>query len=68
MAILEINFYSKCLQRTVDIMVIHPIDKVVNDKEINLNKKFKTLYLLHGYLGDHNDWLYNTRIKKMGFG
>lgn len=64
MAILEINFYSKCLQRTVDIMVIHPIDKVVNDKEINLNKKFKTLYLLHGYLGDHNDWLYNTRIKR----
>lgn len=57
MSLIRANFFSKKLLRTVDITVVLPIDKENHPRE------FKTLYLLHGILGDNLDWLHGTRIK-----
>lgn len=65
MALLQINFMSKALMRTVPIQVILPVDKLVfpgmPERE---NKPYKTLYLLHGVLGSYTDWLSGTRIQR----
>ncbi len=64
MALLLINYFSKALKRTVPIQAILPSDKVVNfSAKNNENKPFKSLYLLHGYLGNYTDWVSNTNIQ-----
>ena len=66
MAVFHINFMSKTLYRTVNIVALVPTDKfslLDPDKEIT-PKKFKTLYLLHGVFGSESDWLYGTRIQR----
>lgn len=57
MATLQINFNSKCLQRNVVINAIIPVEQ---SEEV---KPFPTLYLLHGYGGNHNDWMNETKIQ-----
>ena len=38
---------------------------MVYDKKLNQpNKKFKTLYLLHGIFGNYTDWVCGTRIQR----
>ncbi len=64
MALVNLEFFSISLKRTVTVNVIIPSDKVIDSKRVLFEKPFKTLYLLHGYLGSNNDWLNNTRIKK----
>lgn len=65
MAIIKLNYLSKCLMRTVDINIILPIDYLdMNSMTYQYQIPFKTLYLLHGIFGDHNDWLYGTRIQR----
>lgn len=64
MAILQVNFVSRCLSRTVPIQVILPVDKLTADGKLPAAKKFKTLYLLHGYLGNYTDWVSGTRIQR----
>jgi putative tributyrin esterase len=65
MALLQVNFISKSLMRTVPIQVILPVDKLVfpgmPERE---NKPLKTLYLLHGILGNYTDWVSGTRIQR----
>ena len=65
MAIIQANFVSKSLLRTVPIQVILPVDKFsmsgAPEKE---QKPFKTLYLLHGLLGNYTDWVSGTRIQR----
>lgn len=65
MAFITVNLFSQSLKRTVDINVILPSDKVVNfsEKTSSRSPRFKTLYLLHGYLGDRNDWVLNTPLR-----
>ena len=46
--------------RTVTINAIIPVDKKLNQP----NKKFKTLYLLHGIFGNYTDWVCGTRIQR----
>lgn len=66
MAVLEANFFSSCLKRTVTMMVILPVDKFSSyDEGLGRVKPFKTLYLLHGLLGDHRDWLDNGAIRRL---
>lgn len=62
MALIQVNFMSNCLKRTVPIQVILPVDKIL--KENKQQKPFKTLYLLHGLFGNYTDWVTNTRIQK----
>lgn len=66
MAVFEVNFHSESLGRTVPLYVILPTDKfyLPDMPKREVGKPYKTLYLLHGVIGNYTDWLYNTRIKK----
>ena len=64
MALIQVNFVSSTLQRTVPLQVILPVDKLTPDGKLPAEKKFKTLYLLHGYLGNYTDWVSGTRIQR----
>lgn len=64
MALIQLNYVSNALQRTVPVQVILPVDKLTQDGKLPKAKKFKTLYLLHGYLGNYTDWVSGTRIQR----
>ena len=64
MALIQINYVSNALQRTVPLQVILPVDKLTPDGKLPAEKKFKTLYLLHGFLGNYTDWITGTRIQR----
>lgn len=55
MALLQIEFRSTTLKRTVPLNVILPIEK--------FKGPYPTLYLLHGLKDNCSSWLTNTRIK-----
>lgn len=65
MALIQANFVSESLARTVTINVILPADKLtlpgMPKKE---QKPFKTLYLLHGILGNYTDWVSGTKLQR----
>ena len=66
MALIQVNYQSKALFRTVPMNVILPADRFDADTDSYLNKpdrKYKTLYLLHGLLGNYTDWVSKTRIQ-----
>ncbi|MBQ8304847.1 MAG: acetylesterase [Blautia sp.] len=66
MALLQVNYLSKALFRTVPVNVILPVDRFDADRNCYLNgkdRKYKTLYLLHGLLGNYTDWVSRTRIQ-----
>jgi len=62
MAIIEVNFISECLMRTVTFNAIIPADKFGPGPKKE-QKPFKTLYLLHGIFGNYTDWVNGTRIQ-----
>lgn len=65
MALLQVNFVSSALKRAVPMTVILPVDKIFgNEKQDTAIPCFKTLYLLHGLLGNCTDWVMNTRIQQ----
>ena len=67
MALIQVNYLSKALFRIVPMNVILPADKFDADTNEYLQKedrKYKTLYLLHGLLGNYTDWISQTRIQK----
>lgn len=55
---LEMNFHSKELRKTTQIYVLLPRFKG------ETNEKCKTLWLLHGLMGDHTSWMRNTSIER----
>lgn len=61
MALIQVQFLSTTLKRTVPITVVLPVD---NTAQEHSHPSFKTLYLLHGLLGNHTDWVSNTRIQQ----
>ena len=61
MALIQMCFLSTALKRTVPVTVILPVD---NTAFAQKKKVFPTLYLLHGLLGSHMDWVSNTRIQQ----
>ena len=65
MALIQVNFMSESLMRTVPVQVILPIDKPrfpgMPEKEA---RPFKTLYLLHGVFGNNTDWVAGTCVKR----
>lgn len=65
MALINVNFFSKSLLRSIEVKVILPIDKFSLVEDVQWDKKpFKTLYLLHGVFDDNNAWLRETRISR----
>lgn len=65
MAIIEMNFISQSLRRTVTVNVIIPLDKKpLPGMPAREDKPFKTLYLLHGGYGNYTDWVNGTRIQR----
>ncbi|MBP5294368.1 MAG: acetylesterase [Lachnospiraceae bacterium] len=67
MALIQVNYLSQALFRIVPLNVILPVDRFDADTNRYLNgkeHKYKTLYLLHGLLGNYTDWVSQTRIQK----
>ena len=67
MALIQVNYMSKALFRIVPLNVILPVDRFDADTDRYLtdkDRKYKTLYLLHGLLGNYTDWVSQTRIQK----
>ena len=65
MALIQINYLSKALFRTVPVNVILPVDKIsFQTGDYIKTGQFKTLYLLHGLLGNYTDWVSGTRIQR----
>ena len=69
MALIEVNFISKALLRTVSFRAILPLDKIPLGGQAGVvgrgeKKSFKTLYLLHGGYGNDTDYISGTRIQR----
>ena len=67
MALLQVNYLSKSLFRLVPLNVVLPSDKMTFDKSgyfLPEDYRFKTLYLMHGLLGNYTGWITNTRIQR----
>lgn len=64
MAWLQINFFSNCLMRSVPLNVLLPVEEIgpPNIPKPKF-KPLKTLYLLHGYRGNCNDWLLGCDVQ-----
>lgn len=69
MAVLSGSFQSRELFRKVSFTAIIPTStrsiyesKLEDEEE---NQPLKTLYLLNGWDGNHEDWLHNTRIAEL---
>ncbi len=68
MALLQVNYVSKALFRSVPLNVVLPTDKILDfesfDYAMKPGQKFKTLYLLHGLIGNYTDWISGSRIQR----
>ncbi len=66
MAFLQVNFISQALMRTVTVNVLLPADKLALPGESlkSEDTPYKTLYLLHGILGNYTDWINGTNIQR----
>ncbi|MBN2300175.1 MAG: esterase family protein [Acholeplasmataceae bacterium] len=57
MSYLDFNFRSKILDLNTCVSIILPDD-------IKPNEKLRVLYLLHGYIGNHTDWMRFSSIER----
>ena len=67
MALIQVNYLSRALFRVVPLNVVLPADKIdyaTGGYAMKEGQKFKTLYLLHGLLGNYTDWVSGTRIQR----
>ena len=68
MALVTVNFFSRCLMRTVPFQAVIPLDKMnLHGNKIadsSNTEPLKTLYLLHGVFGNYTDWVSGTRIQR----
>ena len=62
MALFRTSFYSESYQRLTQMNVLLPIDAPLPSGAIKEIKPYKTLYLLHGFTGNCDDWLHNSTI------
>ena len=66
MALIQTTYFSKALSRNVTFTAVIPAPKMVFPGMPAPEKKpFKTLYLLHGILGNHADWSSCSRIRML---
>lgn len=67
MALIQVNYLSKALFRTVPVNVILPSDKIsfeTLDYQGIPEGGYPTLFLLHGLLGNYTDWVSGTRVQR----
>ena len=66
MALIQMNYMSNALARTVPVNVILPSDKVDSrtHRYVRRDRPFPVLYLLHGMFGNYSDWVVNTRVQR----
>lgn len=65
MAFLQVNLFSQSLMRTVSVNVILPADKMMMPGvPRRAELPYKTLYLLHGVLGNYMDWGTTSRVQR----
>lgn len=64
MAIFQVEFFAKTLNRHVPVSVFLPTDKFYfpGMKKREEGRPYKTLYLLHGVTDSCSDWLYKSNI------
>ena len=66
MAWFQLNFFSQCLSRPVNVQVLLPADMPFpTNGNGAAAQPFKTLYLLHGYMGGSGDWLLNAPVNEL---
>lgn len=67
MAVMKVSFNSQMLSRGVEFNLILPNDsiEVMIAGNENYNREMKTLYLLHGFGGNCNDWLYGSLVQEL---
>ncbi|WP_163193353.1 alpha/beta hydrolase [Clostridium thermarum] len=66
MAIVDVNFYSNALSRQVTYKAVIPTDgPLYPGMEIKGLKSFKTVYLLHGIMGNYTDWVTCSRVAQL---
>ncbi len=66
MAILSFDYYSEARRGFVSANAIIPIDPpgtAVGQEMTYTSGPYRTIYLLHGYTGNRNDWLVRTNIE-----
>lgn len=65
MALLQVDYLSMALHRTTTMNVILPADRMLPPgSEPQEEKPFRTLYLLHGVIGNYTDWISGTNIQR----
>lgn len=64
MALIQVDFKSRSLQRRVRINVVLPADLEAE----GTRTPYQTLYLLHGIYGDANSWLMNSNVARYAEG
>lgn len=52
------------LEINSEALMMHTSVSVIMPQDIKRNEKLKTLYLLHGYRGNHMDWIRYTSIER----
>lgn len=67
MATFTIDFYSNALKRIVPLTAIVPIERpeIPNFDLQEGDDLLKTIYLLHGFSGNNNDWVRGSRIEEL---
>ncbi|GEM04218.1 tributyrin esterase [Halolactibacillus miurensis] len=67
MAVCQIDYFSRALERTVMCHMVLPNDVMDYYREENphFNRPMKTLVLLHGYFGSSTEWLYKSDIVEL---
>lgn len=64
MAVFQITYACDALWRSVDLTVILPVEAPGQPDRVKPDR-FKTLYLLHGFGGNRNDWMNYTPLRDL---
>ena len=66
MAFIQVNFFSKALKRLAPFNALVPIDtfEIPGQEKIERGP-MKSIYLLHGYSGNHMDWALGSKIQEL---
>nr|AGJ83834.1 FAE1 [uncultured bacterium] len=69
MSVFKVRYYSPALRRQVCFNAVLPLDEIIIPENMRPDipkyekkRDFKTVYLLHGYGGNDDDWLHGSNI------
>ena len=69
MALFQVDYYSRSLEKSTCFHMVLPNDvhPMMKEGNENYNRKMKTLFLLHGYSGSSKDWLLGSPSPGISF-